>query len=492
MVVIPNNAAHNFDDPAVLPDGRIVCVGTVGEGSAGSTNLHGVILRLLENGEPDSTLAGTGLFYQPTDVRCGYEGLAVLPDGRMLLAGNHDRDLSVERRHADGTLDTSFGSGGISKVSSGMESATATDVHVTLSGNIIACGIRIPEPVSNLLQMATATFSQDGGLMANGVFMAAYNQGTTAAAMVVQPADGRIVLGGTTNLNTGYSRAIVARRTGTSVWDTDTSFNGTGAFIHQVLGMPHSRVTDVALDPQGRILACGWYSPYTSTGGRKGFVMRLLSNGTLDPAFGDAGIATDGLLTGGEEYNSLAVLADGHIAVCGNASFPGNTNDRLIAVLFDTNGMRLDAFGGNGYFAYMAGTYSKGGAVVQQQDGKLVLTGRGHEAGALNLLVIRLGDSDSTTGLDAWPEAEMKDAITILPNPIMDHGFLQLDLIRPERVHIELFDVLGKPVAVLLSDAALDAGRHLRPIPAMDLSPGIYVLVCKSADRSLSTRFIRQ
>ncbi|MBS1940608.1 MAG: T9SS type A sorting domain-containing protein [Bacteroidetes bacterium] len=486
VVALPSDPCQYFRDLVLLPDGRIVCAGTVGNSS---TNLRGVILRLMANGEPDSTLASSGLFYHPMDEPTEYDGLVVLPDGRMLVGGGNGNDLFLERRHPDGSLDTTFGSGGMSTIYYGNASGKVTDMDLSPLGDILIGGIVSPSGVSDLFKVVTATFSQDGMLMDHATFMTAWNQGTVADAMVVQPADGHIILGGATNISASASRSHLYRRIGTGPLDSDSTFNSTGAFTLQVLGMPHSRVTDVALDSLGRILACGWYSPYSSTGGKRGFVMRLLSNGTLDSTFSSDGIATDDLLTGDEMYNGLTILANGNVAVCGSASFSGNFNDRLIALFFDASGTQMDVFGGDGYFAYMAGIRSQGDAVIQQPDGKIVITGSGFESG-YNLLTIRLGEDGTTSSLDAMPAGIVPHAMAVLPNPMLDFGLLHLDLAKPEQVHIELFDVLGKSIAVLLTGITLDAGRHTIPVPANDLVPGQYVLVYKGAAGSTSTTLI--
>ncbi len=483
VVIVESGSPHYFEDAVVLPDGRIMAAGTVSQ----NPGFGGVVLRLMPNGDPDSTLAGTGIFFHPPGAQTSYGGAAVMEDGRMLLAGSNDGAFSVERRFADASLDTSFGIGGMVTVAYEGLLGCAMDVHRASSGDIIAGGTWDPIGGGPGHTVATARFTEDGTLVEDGYFPVS-PQGSTARAMVVQPADGHIILCGADNLLASASMSTIIRRTDVGTWDADSTFNGTGNFIHEVLGMPHSQVNDVTLDDQGRILACGWYSPFTSAGDQEGFVMRLLSNGTLDPTFGDDGITTADLPTSNMVFTGLCVLADGHVAVSGTCSLSGSPTERLCAVLFDGAGEHVTSFGDAGSFVFMSGSYSRGGTVVQQPDGKLVLTGHGDFPGPYRLYVMRLEYEGFNTGQEALPEAAHH--LSVWPNPAKEHAWLQLELRGPERADITIFDVLGRPVAVLLKGTAISGGRHTLAIPTADLAPGPYTLVYNSATGAMSTRFM--
>jgi uncharacterized delta-60 repeat protein len=100
---------------ALQPDGKLVIAGTYG--SAGSSDF--ALLRLLSNGAPDPSFDGDGLAtasFAGTDVG---RSVVALPDGRHVVAGSHDDDFALVRFLPGGSLDTTFGTGGLATGSFG-------------------------------------------------------------------------------------------------------------------------------------------------------------------------------------------------------------------------------------------------------------------------------------------------------------------------------------------------------------------------------------
>lgn len=74
---------------------------------------------------------------------------------------------------------------------------------------------------------------------------------------------------------------------------------------------------------------------------------------------------------------------------------------------------------------------------------------------------------------------------TVAPNPCTTGTTLLLELDRPQRVAIDLFDALGRRVASL-GDGTLDVGRSSIAVSTEDLAPGRYVARIVTATRTLS------
>lgn len=115
--------------------------------------------------------------------------------------------------------------------------------------------------------------------------------GGQARAVAVQP-DGRILIGGSDGLSLGRWCITRLLDDGTP----DTSF-GTGGTVYLTGLASYAQVTDLAVDPQGRILATGRDVPF--------HVVRLLANGALDTSFGSGGHVTTSI-----EYSSTSVALE--------------------------------------------------------------------------------------------------------------------------------------------------------------------------------------
>src|SRR5207249_432117 len=147
--------------------------------------------------------------------------------------------FQLARLNVDGTLDTTFGAGGIVKTFfgdgvSGSTNAEARGVALQSDGKIVAGGnASVGGPLPRL---ALARYETDGGLdptvgSAGMTTSSVGASGATAWAIALQP-DGKIVTAGSVVLR-GRTRFMVARYTGDG--SLDTSF-GTGGIAMPDLG----------------------------------------------------------------------------------------------------------------------------------------------------------------------------------------------------------------------------------------------------------------
>ena len=224
---------------AVQPDGRIVIAGVAyGPG----TRL--LVARYLVNGDPDPSFAGAGFVaIDPLGGGAGASSVALDASGRIVVAGFANPQVppssppvpggfAVLRFLANGSLDGSFGTGGLSSL--------------------------------DMLDPATVT------------------------GMVLLP-DGRTVVGGSALGPAGYFHFALARLLPDGA--PDPSF-GVGGRVFTEIGLT-SECYGLARDPSGRIVAVGPAS-FTGTSSVNA-VARYLEDGTLDPAFGTGGVATPDL-----------------------------------------------------------------------------------------------------------------------------------------------------------------------------------------------------
>ena len=123
---------------AIQPDGNIVATGNVGPIRTGDKL---AIFRLTRAGRFDPTFGRNGETVANFDSNA--RGLALQPDGRILVAGrtaNSPARFGVSRFAADGTLDTTFGEGGVARTAF-TSAGGAAAVGVEPDGKIVAGGI---------------------------------------------------------------------------------------------------------------------------------------------------------------------------------------------------------------------------------------------------------------------------------------------------------------------------------------------------------------
>ena len=288
----------------VQPDGKIV---VTGQGNA--TNDF-VTQRLNADGTLDTSF-GTGgtstVDFGGNDIA---NNLARQPDGKLVLVGSTDAvgggDFAVARLNADGTPDTSFGTAGKQTVDFGGNDA-AYGVAIQPDGKILVAGGG--DPVSEIaIARLNANGSMDTSFGVNGEQTVDVG-GTSRASSVAVQSDGRIVIVGGTAAASGHF--AVARLTASGA--LDPTFNGGGTLTFGYGGMSQYETgLGVAIQQNGRIVVMGTGGP-TPVAFR---VARLNPDGSFDTTFGSGGTAT--INPGGNAFDGDAVLApDGSIVFAG-------------------------------------------------------------------------------------------------------------------------------------------------------------------------------
>ncbi len=126
---------------AVQPDGQAVVAGVQYAGQL----TNGLVARLTSTGALDKSFAGSGatLFYVSGSGYTSLTGVAVQNDGKIVVGGFGETPVAVAGRYnTNGSLDTTFGSGGRATVPSGQD-VEVPDYPIGAYGLGIAGGGRI-------------------------------------------------------------------------------------------------------------------------------------------------------------------------------------------------------------------------------------------------------------------------------------------------------------------------------------------------------------
>jgi uncharacterized delta-60 repeat protein len=349
---------------ALQPDGKVVMVG--------GTFTAFVLARFDVHGNLDNSFGTDGLV--TTNIGGGFSqeealGVAIQPDDMIVVAGYSNRDdVTVARYRPDGQLDDTFGTAG---VVTGIAVGIANDVTIHPDGGIVIAGrasVAAPQG-DDFDDLFVARLLDNGGPdlsfgLGGQVVTNVGELNNQAENVVVQPADGMIVVSGSSR-NPGGSGVGIDHHTDIVRYrldgQPDPDFgNGGTLTLDAFVG------ADLAIQPDdGRLLLVGT-ADTTPSGSPPGSVtelsvMRLEPNGTPDLTFGDNGTANVSVTAltsvtgdpGRDTGAALALQPDGRIVIAGatggpNANFavarllPDGTLDTEFT---DTGVMTIDFFG---------------------------------------------------------------------------------------------------------------------------------------------------
>jgi uncharacterized delta-60 repeat protein len=249
---------------AIDSQGRIFVVAGSNPANDGTTEL--TLARYLPNGTLDSSFGNKGVDAFTTGPAAGASAnaMAIQPDGRIVLGGSIGSDFFAARLTSSGALDSTFGTGGITKVNlKGVQSSNATTaasgVAIVAGGKIVLGGTKTDS--SGFSRFALTRLNSNGKIDtsfgSSGITTTAFSQNSVAHAMTVQ-ADGKIVLvGSSLYVFTGYpinamNAALVARYTANG--KLDATFNHTGEVSYNPEDFPISDGLAVAVQVDGNIL----------------------------------------------------------------------------------------------------------------------------------------------------------------------------------------------------------------------------------------------
>ncbi len=388
---IVTDAPGFANDVVVRSDGRILAVGSAPSGIliGGRETTVWLVRRYLDDGSLDTSF-GTGgfvtLFGQDLSERATV--VALDASGRILVGGNGSVQVTsgsgkkqttttqrggvVARLAADGSLDATFGDGGVAF----LELGEVDGLAVTTGGRVLAAG-------TTKIQTSSGGKRHGGSTQTSAIFVARLNDDGTrdasygangiatvnlvasgpvgdeflrAKCLAAQP-DGAVVLGadlpgagihwalvkldsdgmfdssfGTVTQTGASLRALAGDETG-SLYATGVDASGCRIVAYDADGAVESDFGSggsarIALSsyepaPGGLVLASGSVTvvglQWQADGSLAVVTLRLLSDGALDPSFGDEGIGellTDGS-AGGIAATGAAPSPEGDLVVVG-------------------------------------------------------------------------------------------------------------------------------------------------------------------------------
>jgi uncharacterized delta-60 repeat protein len=256
-------------------------------------------------------------------------------DGKVLAVGGS----ALARYNTDGSLDTSFGSGGIANFG-GNSAALLSDGQILLAGGGGASGFSLMRLNSN--------GSLDTSFGNQGVVRTSFPSTTGEPQIVVQP-DGKIVLATGAGVQAGKYVAAFDLARYNADGSLDTSFGNRGTVVTSFSNFNFSGVVlgvqSLLLQPNGELIVA---ADLDIPGGPPSLMARYNTNGSLDTSFGNQGVVTAtwcGYVGGAVLYPTTGSANNGKIAVVG---YNSSLSEPVLA-RFNTNGSLDTTFGSGGF-----------------------------------------------------------------------------------------------------------------------------------------------
>src|SRR5882762_11850135 len=359
-------------------------------------------------GTPDTNFGTQGVV--TTDVNPSQDDIAfatvLQSDGKIIVVGTSfttPASIAVTRYNANGGLDSTFGSNGITVTSLPSADASAFAATLQADGKLLVAGRSCPvSGVSSFLLLRYNTAGAPGtagtldtGFGTGGIVTTPISSGSSTTANAVAVSGTNILVAGHSLIG---ARFVIALAQYTSSGALDSTFGSSG-IVTTPIGSLDADAAALAVQGDGKIVVAGLAGNAMSQIWDVA-LLRYNTDGTLDLPFGgtNTGMAITDIGSSSNYANAVALQADGKIVVVGNAFVNSFASD--IAVLrYNTDGSLDTGFGGgDGIVTTSIGAFDNGFAVAVQGDNKIVVAGNA-DAGTGDRLALLRYNADG--GLDS-------------------------------------------------------------------------------------------
>ena len=356
---------------ALDSSGRILAGGSAVLGA----NFTFSLARYSETGTLDTSFGTSGFTNTAIGTYDQITSITVDSSGRILAAGSATIGGSLyfvlARYLTTGSLDTSFGSGGTTKI--GVSSRDFVPaITLDRSGRILASGYSL----SSGAHFRLARFLDSGAIDTTFGVTGFVATGAQFRAVTVA-ADGTIFAAGTSATPNG--RFILSKYSADGILDTSFATAGSTS----VTPGTSDQIYSLAIDISGRIVVGG----SATVGGSMRFALgRFLATGELDSSFGTAGFNT---ITSGtsDSIASITIESSGRIIMGGQSTINGS--HRLTVAAYLPTGVLDTSFGNSGFTTETSGTTDYLNSILLDPTGRLVAGGSSVIVGKQSFILAR-------------------------------------------------------------------------------------------------------
>jgi len=389
------NTANDFTNSTINP-----VIYTVTAADASTQDYKVTVTVSPRSGSLDTTFGESGKVV--TSIGSGNSqalALGIQSGGKIVAAGRsfnstgNKNDFALVRYNANGTLDTTFGTGGIVTTSIGTVNDEAFALVIKSDDSIVVAGSSY-NGSSKKYDFALVKYNANGTLDTTfgtgGIVTTSIGSiNDYAHALRIQPSDNKIVVAGYSFNSTSnkYDLALVRYNADGSL---DTTFNAAGTkpgtVTTSIIGSINDFADDLRIQPDGMIVAAGY--SYSSSSKCNFALLRYNVNGTLDTGFGTGGIVTTSVGSGYDYAHALVIESDDKIVVAGSSSNGSSYNFALVR--YNANGTLDTGFGTGGIVTSPVGSgFASAYALGIDTDGRLLAAGYSDNGSNYDFALVR-------------------------------------------------------------------------------------------------------
>lgn len=363
---IPDYGGYDFINDMILDSSDRPLI--LGSATLGENNLAFFITRLNTDFTVDSSFGDNGYVYLDINPSAHdrARSIGLQTDGKIIVAGYSGGEFELARLNTDGSLDTTFGSSGLVTTPVGIGNSELHSMKVLADDRIITVGTGIPVADQDI---ATVRYLADGSLDTSygsgGIELTDFS-GNDIGYDILVDGSGRYIIAGSVDGNGSSEDFLVARLTTTG--GIDVSFNTVGSNVIDV-NFDEDVFHSLFFQTGGEIIAGG---KSITASGRRFTTARFNADGTLDTSYGASGISTESVSNIDFLYELIPFADDTFLGV-GSCWDVGGSNfclikydaDGAIDTSFATNGaFYQDLLGAETIFAALRlpdGSFLAGG-----------------------------------------------------------------------------------------------------------------------------------
>jgi uncharacterized delta-60 repeat protein len=378
----PSSVAHVYTSAATR---SITATVTDEDGTyATGGNAAGTLDPTFGDGGMTTTNVGIG-------TTAGLFQIAIQSDGKMIVAGGvgngeyNAPGFYLARYNADGSLDTRFGTAGHAATLIGSDPYSFTcpyGITIQPDGRIVVVGASDDD-------FCIVRYLADGQLDSSfgdgGIVTTDFGGSEMAFGVAIQ-SDGKIVVAGETYGSGGF----VVRYNADGTLDSSFGTNGRSAYGMSSYGY------GVAIQSDGKIVLAGC----GGAGGNDFALARYNTNGSLDTSFDSDGKVTTDFNGSADGICGVALQSDGKIVAAGYGGLGG---EDFAVARYNTDGSLDSSFNSDGktttdFFSDWDGAVS----VALQSDGKIVVSGYAYDGSDGDFAIARYNtDGSLDTSFDS-------------------------------------------------------------------------------------------
>lgn len=335
-------------------------------------------------------------------------GVAIQPDGKIVVAGYTTnavtgKDILCIRYNADGSLDNTFGTGGIVSTDLALGSDDiAYDLALQSDGKIVLAGSC--DNGSNrdaALIRYKPNGTRDSSFGTNGIVTTNFeaSQQDEIQTIKIHAITGNIVVGGSSRISSSKSKPVVARYLPNGT--LDNSFNSTGIRLLWITSLDYQylfSVEDLEVQSNGKITAVGWRDFPGQSWSSDCWAGRINSDGSMDNTFNGDGVETyNGPFNGHDRTFGMILKPDGSFLLGGSGYWDDLRYDFTLFEVTSTGTVT----GWDAAVSFASTDPNMAYALAQDVNGKYVMAGSTGSGSSKSFALTRVntnGTLDNTFG----------------------------------------------------------------------------------------------